>query len=174
MDKLKNYKIKFAGLKNGKHDFVFEIKQTFFQLFGDAEQEFDHADLQAEVQLIKHENFLEVSLSISGSVQLICDISGESFNHPLSTGIKVQVNFGDHYDDQDDEIITLPQHETEFSIAQLVYEAVNLAIPMKKVAPNISNETLELLEKYSPEHQKENNSIDPRWEALNKLKSKNK
>ena len=39
MDKIRNYDIAFVGLKNGKHEFDFEITQAFFELF-DTEKEF--------------------------------------------------------------------------------------------------------------------------------------
>ena len=39
MDKLRNYDIVFSGLKNGKHEFQFEIDKAFFKLF-ETEQEF--------------------------------------------------------------------------------------------------------------------------------------
>ena len=49
-----------------------------------------------------------------------------------------------------------------------------LSIPMKKVSPNISDEDLEMLEKFSPKEEiVEEPKSDPRWEALKKLKDKN-
>ena len=46
-----------------------------------------------------------------------------------------------------------------------------LSIPMKKVSPDISEEDLEILEKFSPQEEiEEEPAIDPRWEALKKFK----
>ncbi len=90
------------------------------------------------------------------------------------------VKFGEEYDDSNEEVIVIPQNEYEFNISQLIFEAVVLAIPMKKLSPNLTEEDLEALEQYSPkeveEDQKDENEegeIDPRWAALNKLKGKN-
>ena len=45
---------------------------------------------------------------------------------------------------------------------------------MKKISPNVSDEDLEILEKFSPKEEvEEEQDIDPRWEALKKLKDKN-
>jgi len=170
MEDIRNYKIKFAGLKNGKHNFDFDIEQEFFQLFG-AEQEFDHAKLKADVTLDKHTTFLEFKIKISGTVDLVCDISSEEFEYPLNTEIEIQVKFGDTFNDDNDEIIIIPHNEMDFNIAQLIYEAVSLAIPMKKISPNVSEESLQLLEQYSPK-EKDTSEIDPRWSALQQLKDK--
>lgn len=90
------------------------------------------------------------------------------------------MKFGEEYDDSNEEVIVIPQNEYEFNISQLIFEAVVLAIPMKKLSPNLTEEDLEALEQYSPkeveEDQAEENEegeIDPRWAALNKLKGKN-
>ena len=179
MEKIRNYNIAFTGLKNGKHEFIFDVKQEFFNLF-DTEQEFDKADLKVKAMLDKHSTFLEFDIKVEGTVQLTCDISNEDFSHPIQNDIKVLVKFGEEYDDSNEEVIVIPQNEYEFNISQLIFEAVVLAIPMKKLSPNLTEEDLEALEQYSPkeveEDQKDENEegeIDPRWAALNKLKGKN-
>ncbi len=102
------------------------------------------------VLLDKHSTFLEFEIKVEGTVQLICDISNEEFNHPISNEIKVLVKFGEEYDDSNEEVIVIPQNEYEFNIAQLIFEAVVLAIPMKKLSPNLSESDLEALDQYSP------------------------
>jgi uncharacterized metal-binding protein YceD (DUF177 family) len=69
-------------------------------------------------------------------------------------------------------VITIPQQDHSFNISQLVYESVVLSIPMKKVTPNLSEEDLEVLEKFSPkEIEEKEEELDPRWEALKKLRN---
>ena len=48
MDKLRNYEVAFSGLKNGKHEFKFEVEQSFFDLF-ETEQEFTNAHITVDV-----------------------------------------------------------------------------------------------------------------------------
>ncbi len=173
MDKLRNYDVAFSGLKNGKHEFKFEIEQSFFDLF-ETEQEFTNAHISADVLLEKHTTFLDFEIKISGTVDLICDITNEEFTHPISNSIKILVKYGEEYDDSNEEVITIPHGDSAFNIAQLVYEAVVLSIPMKKISPNVKNEDIELIEKFSPKikETEEDQDIDPRWEALKKLKDK--
>lgn len=174
MDKLRNYDIEFIGLKQGKHEFQFEINKAFFELF-DTEQEFTNPKITVNVLLDKHSTFLEFWIKTTGTVNLVCDITNENFEHPIENEIKVLVKFGEEYDDSNEEVITIPNTDHAFNIAQLIYEDVVLSIPMKKVSPNVSEEDLEILEKFSPKEQEEetNEDIDPRWEALKKLKDKN-
>ena len=173
MDKFRNYDVAFSGLKNGKHEFKFEVEQSFFDLF-ETEQEFTNAHINVDVALEKHTTFLDLEVIISGKVDLICDITAEEFSHPINNSIKILVKFGEKYDDSNEEIITIPQGDSAFNIAQMIYEAVMLSIPMKKISPNVTDEDIELIEQFSPkiEEDKEH-EVDPRWEALKKLKDKN-
>lgn len=173
MDRLRNYDIVFSGLKNGKHEFKFEIDKKFFQLF-DTEQEFTEPQIVADVLMEKHTTFLEFWIKTEGTVNLVCDITNDHFDHSLENEMKVLVKFGEEYDDSEIDVITIPAKDHAFNIAQLIYENVMLSIPMKKVSPDISKEDLEILEKFSPKEEiVEEQKSDPRWEALNKLKDKN-
>lgn len=173
MDRFKDYDVVFTGLKDGKHEFIFEIDQKFFDLF-DTELEFTNPRLKAFVLMEKHSTFMEFWITTKGVAELICDISNEPFDQEIENEIKVLVKFGEEYDDSDIEVITIPQNSHAFNVAQLVYEDVMLSIPMKKVSPNLTEDDLQILEKYHSEEQKEEEEqSDPRWEALKKLKDKN-
>ena len=173
MDKFRNYDVAFTGLKNGKHEFKFEVEQSFFDLF-ETEQEFTNAHINVDVALEKHTTFLDLEVTISGKVDLICDITAEEFSHPINNSIKILVKFGEEYDDSNEEIITIPHGDSAFNIAQIIYEAVMLSIPMKKISPNVNDEDIELIEKFSPKiEENKEHEVDPRWEALKKLKDKN-
>lgn len=176
MDKLRNYDVSFSGLKTGKHQFKFDIDKSFFQLF-DTEQEFTNPKISVDVFLEKHTTFLEFEIETHGSVELVCDITNDDFSHPIENDIKVLVKFGEEYDDSEEDVITIPTNDHAFNVAQLIYENVALSIPMKKVSPDISDEDLEILEKFSPKETEETEEKepenDPRWEALRKLKDKN-
>ncbi|MFC6269212.1 YceD family protein [Frigoriflavimonas asaccharolytica] len=181
MERLRNYDIAFSGLKDGKHEFQFEIGSEFLHLY-ETEQEFSKPNITAEVLMDKHSTFLEFFINISGTVELVCDISNEDFSHPIENEIKVLVKFGSEYDDSDVDVITISDNAHSFNVAQLIYEDIVLSIPMKKVSPNLSEEDLQILEKFSPkdedflnieEEKDEDIEVDPRWEALKKLKDKN-
>ena len=181
MERLRNYDIAFSGLKNGKHEFHFEIGKEFFTLF-DTEQEFSKPQITAAVLMDKHSTFLEFFINISGNVELVCDISNQDFSLSIENEIKVLVKFGSEFDDSDVDVITISENAHAFNVAQLIYEDVMLSIPMKKVSPDLSDEDLEILEKFRPKDEsfleilpedEEQTEVDPRWEALKKLRDKN-
>lgn len=172
MDKLRNYDVSFSGLKTGKHEFRFETDKEFFQLF-DTEQEFTNPRIAVDVLLDKHSTFLEFEIKVSGTVELVCDITNENFEYPIENQIKVLVKFGEEYDDSKEDVITIPTGDHAFNVAQLIYENVALSIPMKKVSPNVSDEDLAILDKFSPKEDEEEQNSDPRWDALKNLKNKN-
>lgn len=173
MDKYKNYDISFSGLKNGKHEFELDITQKFFDLF-ETENEFTNADIKSKVFLNKHTTFLEFVVSVKGNVDLVCDVSNEVFTHPIENEISFLVKFGEDYDDSNEEVIVIPQNDGDFNISQIIYEAVTLSIPMKKLCPNLSEKEdyQILLDKFSPKKEEKPENIDPRWETLNQLKNK--
>jgi uncharacterized metal-binding protein YceD (DUF177 family) len=172
MDKLRNYDVSFSGLKTGKHEFRFEIDKEFFQLF-DTEQEFTNPKISVDVLLDKHSTFLEFEIKVNGTVELVCDITTDNFDYPIENEIKVLVKFGEEYDDSEEDVITIPSNDHAFNVAQLIYENVALSIPMKKISPNVSDEDLAILEKFSPKENEEEPESDPRWDALKNLKNKN-
>lgn len=171
MDKFKNYDIVFSGLKEGKHEFQFEIRQAFFELF-ETEQEFSNPRVEANILMDKHSTFLEFWISTKGWVTLQCDISNDAFDYNVENEMKLLVKFGEEYDDSNEEVITIPSTDYAFNIAQMIYESIILPIPMKKLSPNLKEEDLEIIEQYSPKEQEDSTEdhIDPRWEALKKLK----
>ncbi len=175
MDKLRNYDVSFSGLKIGKHEFRFEIDKTFFQLF-DTEQEFTNPRIEVHVSLDKHTTFLEFEIRIKGLVELVCDITNDNFDYPIENEIKILVNFGEEYDDSNEDVITIPSTDHAFNVAHLIYENVMLSIPMKKISPNVSDEDLQILDQFSPkeiEENEEEHESDPRWDALRKLRDNN-
>ncbi|WP_278352546.1 YceD family protein [Chryseobacterium gleum] len=176
MDKLRNYDVSFSGLKNGRHEFKFEIDKTFFQLF-DTEQEFTNPRIEVNVSLDKHTTFLEFEIKIKGLVELVCDITNENFDYPIENEIKILVNFGEEYDDSNEDVITIPTGEHAFNVAHLIYENVMLSIPMKKISPNVSDEDLKILDQFRPKDieiaEEEEHESDPRWDALKKLRDNN-
>lgn len=177
MEKLRNYDISFSGLKLGRHEFEFQMTQPFFDLF-EFDQDFSSPDIGVTVALDKRNNFLELEVRLKGSVELVCDLTNERFDQQIESFNRVIVKFGEDYDLTDDEVWVIPYGEHSINIAQLVYEMSLLAIPAKRIHPDVlrgesSSEMIDLIEKFSPHEAGDSDTseeIDPRWEALKKLK----
>lgn len=184
MEKLRFYNVSFAGLSLGQHDFEFRIAQPFFDLF-EFEQDFQDPDLKINLILDKKNNFLELDFKLTGSVELNCDLTNEPYREEIHGNSSLIVNFGEEFDNSDDEVWVIPYGEHFVNIAQMVYEMTLLAVPIKRIHPDVLNgkshsEMLELLDKYgiqdneSGENENSNNEeTDPRWEKLKQLKNNN-
>lgn len=173
MERFRNYDVAFAGLKEGRHHFQFEVGEEFFQLF-EAEQEFTHPQITVDVELLKRTTFLEFHVHAYGTIRLMCDVYVEPYDHPIDENLKMIVKFGEDYDELSEEVAVIPFTDYAYNVAQLIYEMVVLAVPMKKLCPTAAAEAEEeeqLPEPAAPEAE-ESEEIDPRWAALKKLKDK--
>lgn len=178
MEKFRYYNVSFSGLSLGQHDFKFHITQPFFDLF-EFEQDFQKPDLNLELILDKKNNFLELEFKLEGNVELNCDLTNEPFNQEIKGESAVIVKFGEEYDYSDDEVWVIPHGEHMLNVAQMIYEMTLLALPLKRVHPDVESgkshsEMLSLLNQYSIENEEDQTDkveIDPRWEALKKLKN---
>ena len=106
-----------------------------------------------------------------------CDLTNESYNEKLRASFNLVVNFGDKYNDENDQILILPHGEYEINVAHYIYELIVLSLPQKRVHPGVEDGTLDSdilkrLEDLSPKSVKNSTikeDIDPRWEKLKKL-----
>ena len=176
---LKEFKITFAGLKQGKHEFSFELDNEFFESFG--YDEFNSAAVIANVELDKRSTLMDLHLLGSGSVNVNCDVTNEPFDMPVDAIMDIVVKFGDRFNDENEDILILPHGEYELNVAQYLYEMVALSIPLKKTHPGLEDGSLEsdVLDKLeelklsSSDEIEDGIDTDPRWDALKKLKTEN-
>ncbi|SMC40321.1 YceD family protein [Cellulophaga tyrosinoxydans] len=174
MKKHKEFVIPFSGLKQGKHEFDFEIDNTFFESF--EYNEFNGAAINLLVLLNKSSTMLELEMTANGTVNVYCDVTNEPYDQAIEANLDLVVKFGDEFNDDNDEILILPHGEFQVNISQYVYEMLVLAVPLKKVHPGVLDGTLESealakLDELHPKEVKENKNkeTDPRWDSLKKL-----
>ena len=170
------YLIPFIGLKIGKHQFEYTIDKKFFDEF--SFDEFENCDVQVKVVLEKKSTMLEVSFSQKGTVNVPCDLTGEQFDLPIKGKINLVVQFGDEFNNDNEELLILPHGEHQIDLAQYIYEMIVLSIPQKRVHPGVKEGTLqtealrklnELQVKDIEEVTKKEEEIDPRWDKLKQL-----
>jgi uncharacterized metal-binding protein YceD (DUF177 family) len=168
--------IPFVGLKLGKHQFEFQIKKKFFDSFD--YHEYQDCDINVNVVLEKKSTMLEFSFKHKGTINVPCDLTNEMFDLPIKAKIKLVVNFGEEFNNDNEELLILPHGEFQIDISQYIYEMIVLSVPLKRVHPGIKDGTLhtETLEKLTnlslKEQRKESNkeeNIDPRWDKLKQL-----
>jgi len=172
MKQLKEFTIPFVGLKLGKHQFNFTIGQSFFDVF--EYDEFNNTNVEVTLDFNKKSTMLELLFKIDGTVNVNCDLTNEPFNQYIENELLLVVNFGQEFNDDNEDLLILPHGEYEISVEQYIYEAIVLAVPSKLIHPGIEDGTLESdvfkkLEELSPQANKKIKEVDPRWNKLKEL-----
>ncbi|KJF44425.1 YceD family protein [Draconibacterium sediminis] len=174
------YNIEFKGLKEGLHDYQFEVNDKFFVHF--EESLVDNGEISVKVELEKRSAFLKLSFALEGWLELVCDRCLDSYQQDVSLETELFVKFGeeDEFEDGDNVIWVLPE-EHAINLAQIIYEYVTLSIPLRHVHPDESGENgcnqemidrLNNITQFDAEDDEEE-EIDPRWAALKNLKNNN-
>ena len=177
MKKLNEFLIPFIGLKLGKHQFEYQINKAFFESFD--YDEFESADIKVSVVFDKKNTMLELNFKHKGTIHVPCDLTNEMFDFPIKGNLKVIVQFGEEYNDDNDELLILPHGEHEINISQIIYEMIALSIPFRKVHPGVKDGTLDSealrklnelrVEEIKEENKNTEDNIDPRWDKLKQL-----
>lgn len=175
MKAMKEYTIPFVGLKLGKHRFDYTIDNAFFAFFDF--DEFNAAEVEAELLLNKKNTLLELDFRVWGSVNLNCDVSNEAYDQPIDNELSLMVKFGEEFNEVNEELLILPHGEYQIEVQQYIYEAIVLAVPAKRVHPKVKDGSMDLdilkkLEALRPKSAGEKTKAgetDPRWNKLKEL-----
>lgn len=168
--------IPFIGLKLGKHQFDYQLNKKFFEAYD--YHEFEDCDIKVHIVLEKKSTMLELAFRHSGTVHLPCDLTNEMFDLPVKGKINLVVQFGEAFNNDNEELLILPHGEHQIDVSQYIYEMVALSVPTKRIHPGVKDGSLKTaaLEKLKDlsvnEHKKENKeeeNTDPRWDQLKKL-----
>ena len=169
------FSVNIIGLSNKAHEFSYQLGKSFFDEFG--KDLLEDGQFDARVVLDKHETFIEGSFHISGTAKLICDRSLEPFDFPIKTEKKMMFKYGEAEEEMTDEIMVIPQDKVSLNLGQFMYEYIALTLPMKRIHPKFQeqeeeddDETEGKIIYTSKEEETSEGTIDPRWEALKKLK----
>lgn len=166
MDRLKEYKIPFIGLKEGIHEFDFQLGPEFFEEFEFSD--FDRGIVDIHVILDKKSNMLVLDFELHGNVEMICDRCGNDVTVDIEDEEKLIVKFGDKTGSTDEEILVLGPNEHEIKLSQYFFEFIELALPAKRVHEDINDCDQEVVKRLSSED--DTDDTDPRWDALKNLK----
>lgn len=172
MKELKTFDIPFVGLKEGKHDFEYQIDNTFFDAF--EYDEFMGAAIQVKLDFVKKATLLELNFTSEGTVKVPCDVSGEPFDLEVQGTLALIVKFGEEdYDDGNEEIMYVSHTAHKVNVGHPIFEMVVLSVPARRVRPDIedgsiTSEAQERLETYQIKEKKED-TTDPRWGKLKDL-----
>lgn len=174
------YNIEIYGLEDKTYEFDYELGPEFFR---EVPQELiEKGNFKVHLVLDKSSTMIQLRFTIQGAAELTCDRSLEVFDEPVDTRGKIILKFGDHEEELTEEISIIHRNRTRINVAGYIFELIALSLPMKKIHPDlrgpggqVSDEGESLV--YSSESpdpagtEGESDKLDPRWEALKKLKN---
>ncbi|WP_114752725.1 YceD family protein [Pleomorphovibrio marinus] len=179
---LRKFEIDIIRLKEGSHEFPFDVGNEFLQHF-EGNDIASNGRLKATVTLNKRAALIEALFDIKGTVELICDRSLEQFDHLLEIHQRVLYKYGPEEQEINEEIYVITQDTASINVAQLIYEFIVLAIPAKKIHPDYMDEEddevdaegklVYVSEADEEDEEREEESENPLWEELKKLKGNN-
>lgn len=169
MASAREYMIQFGNLGPGEHEFEFEIKDTFFQQIENSVIRGGQVDVL--VVLDKKDNMLLLDFTMNGEVTVSCDRCLEDLTLELESFNELIVKFGEHEEEESEDVLMLPAKAYELDITQYLYEYISVMIPIRNVHedengnPSCDPEVLRELGKFmgAPEGA---DPTDPRWDIL--------
>ena len=189
MGKFSAYKLPLKSLGTGTHEFEYHLDKQFFANMESSDVH--DADLAVHLTGKYNGDFYDLDFHVSGEVVLICDRCLDDLHYPIDTTYHIIVKYGEDYNDDSDEILEIPESDNTLNVAYMLYDTVELAIPIKHVHPlgKCNRQMSALLKKHratagDEDAELENELIDeidtlpdssddaptdPRWDALRKL-----
>jgi uncharacterized metal-binding protein YceD (DUF177 family) len=176
----REFEIPWFGLKDGLHEYQFEITDAVMANIG---QDYDGiANIVAQVglKLDKHNGFLQLHFDIDGTAEVICDRCGDPYPLQLWDEFDLIVKFtsddeaADDDESEDADIVFLPRTETILDVSEWIAEFVILSVPMQHIHPDLEDgssgcnpEALRLLDKMRVQEDAKKNI----WTGLDQFKN---
>ena len=169
---LETLKIDLKGLKEGVNHLEFDLDDTYFKAV-DA-PEVSRGNVHVSLDIVRNGNdFFTLDFHEVGTMMISCDRCLDLMEQPIETTQRLEVNFGTENSEEGD-LVTVAEDEGILDVTWYLYEFIALAIPIKHVhAPGKCNSAMvRALEEYSAARsgEEDEQAMDPRWEALLKLK----
>ena len=175
-------KLKIKTLPFGTHAVECHLDESFFNT--DEQSEVRRADVAVTLEVTrKSETTYRLEIACKGTVTVPCDRCLDDLDLPVDTDYCLNVEqMGTELDDSNDELLVVPEDWRELDAAPIVRDTVLLTIPMTHCHENEDDCNAEMLnvlashrveavpDDVDAEESETNDSTDPRWEALKKLK----
>lgn len=176
MKPLKLFLLPFTGLKVGKHQFDYQIEDSFFDAFEYSLAKKGNCDVILNLE--KQETMLILDFSIEGTVFLNCDKCLGNYPQAINAKDRLIAKFS-HEDlvNSTDEVVVLSKNESDIDVSAFIYEMINLAVPYVSVCENpgqlatCDTEILNKIETLSVDKPSDGEISNSPWEILKNLKN---
>lgn len=133
MEESQRYAIPYKGLKNGCHEFRFEVDGSLFEEYQSTEIKAGRCEVTVAAD--RSESQVTLDVSIAGYVVVECDRCLEECRIPVHYQGRLLVKFSDEVHEYDGEVMWLLPMEDEIDLKQYIYESIVLSLPYQRVHP---------------------------------------
>ena len=168
MGQIDDTKVRFTGLKSGVYAYKMQLDDTFFEGFKN--EEIKGGKVNFDVKMERNERVTMFTFVFEGEVKTECDRCLGAMTVCVSGEEKLNVRFSDTETSDDENTVILPEDAHEIDLAPWLYEYVAVRVPIQHTHPegDCDPEMTKFLAVDEP--QRDDDYIDPRWEALKELK----
>ena len=172
MGSLEHLKIDLNGLKDELTKLEFDLDKDYFEALDQTDVQ--NGALHVSVSIRKASGFFELQFHTVGTIDIPCDRCLDLMEQPIETDNHLVVRLGSTSHEEDDTVI-VDENEGILDTSWYIYEFIARARPIQHVhAPGKCNAAMtQVLEELSADRsgdEESDDAVDPRWEALLKLK----
>jgi uncharacterized metal-binding protein YceD (DUF177 family) len=177
MGSKREFDIAFVGLKPGTHVFNYDIKDSFFESYG--EQDFSNCNATVKLSLEKDNGFMQLHFDISGRVDVDCDRCGNPLVKDLWDEFNLVIKLVEEPDvmngqEEDPDVFYISRGESHLHLNDFIYEFVCLSVPFQRVCgedeKGNSKCNPEVIEKLRLMEEQVTKEAKPMWQGLEKFK----
>ena len=173
MNSPEQFKIDLMALTADETPLEYQLDDQFFAALDDAQVK--SGSLHVSGSIRKASGLYELRLHTTGTVQVPCDRCLDMMDQPIEADLMTTVKLGTDTQDTDDDIIWVNERDGLLDTAWPIYESIALAVPIQHVhQPGDCNvlmsEKLQELSAARSSDADAQDAVDPRWQALAKLK----
>ena len=117
----------------GVHNIEYKIGKQFFANMESTD--IHDADLTVKLTVDHKGDLYYLSFVVTGEVTLVCDRCLDFMPFPIDASYNIAVKYGPDYNDDSDELLEIPESDNYLNVAYMIYDTVELQIPMKHVHP---------------------------------------
>jgi len=177
----REFQIAWLGLKEGVHDFQYEVDDKVLDDLGFEHPDFENLKAKIDLKFEKNSSFFQLHFDIGGSLDIPCDRCGDNLSVKLWDEFDLIVKLTESEEEaerqneqEEADVVFISRGETVTDVFTWIYEFIVLSIPIQHIHPDDSEgkstcnpEALRLLEQMKAPAQ-ENKNI---WEGLDKFKN---
>lgn len=177
MGSRRKFEIAFVGLKQGVHEFNYELNDEFFKEKGAADT--GHIEANVKLMLEKNQGFMMLKFIVGGKAEVLCDRCGNPNTADLWDEFNVVVKLVEdpeqmNEQEEDADVFYISRTESHLDVSDWLYEFTLLSIPTQHVCGEnekgeslCNKEVLRKLEEMKANDDHNSNSI---WKGLEKFK----